>query len=322
MKKIFSKEVLIGIFTVAVLAGAYFGFNFIKNTRLFSDDNVIYAVFQQADGLEVSAPVIIKGFKIGQVEKISFNIKTSQVVVKMIVNGEYPLPANSEAKIASTSLLGGKVLDIKLGDDDTRSLASGDTMRTAQERSIIDAAGEEYGKLKEMASEIVSKLTKALDGINAALSPENTAALSATMSNLKSISGNIDEVVGGQKDNLNKTLTNLAALSASLREMSPDLQRGVKNIALLSDSLALQGPVLVRNAAQSLDNLNAILTKLKDGQGSAGKLLTDEQLYANVNDAVANLSLLLADFKENPKRYINVSVFGGGNKEKREKPKK
>lgn len=322
MKKIFSKEVLIGIFTVAVLAGAYFGFNFIKNTRLFSDDNVIYAVFQQADGLEVSAPVIIKGFKIGQVEKISFNIKTSQVVVKMIVNGEYPLPANSEAKIASTSLLGGKVLDIKLGNDDTRSLASGDTMRTAQERSIIDAAGEEYGKLKEMASEIVSKLTKALDGINAALSPENTAALSATMSNLKSISGNIDEVVGGQKDNLNKTLTNLAALSASLREMSPDLQRGVKNIALLSDSLALQGPVLVRNAAQSLDNLNAILTKLKDGQGSAGKLLTDEQLYANVNDAVANLSLLLADFKENPKRYINVSVFGGGNKEKREKPKK
>lgn len=319
MKKIFTKELLIGIFTIAVLAGAYLGFNFIKNKRLFSNDNILYAVFQQADGLEVSSPVLIKGFKIGQVEKITFNIRTSQIIAMLVVDGQYPLPANSQAKITSASLLGGKVLEIQLGTDDGKILHNSDTIKTSQERGIMDVAGEEYGKLKETASEIISKLNKALDGVNSALSPENTAALNATLVNLKSISGNVNDVLASQKENLNRTLANLATLSASLRDAAPNIERGVKNLALLSDTLVTQGPILLHNAADAVDNLKNVLAKLNAGQGSAGKLLTDEHLYANINEAVANLSLLLADFKENPKRYINVSVFGGGNKEKKAK---
>lgn len=319
MRKIFTKEVKIGIFTVIVLAGAYFGLNYLKSKRLFSNDNIIYAVFNQADGLEVGAPVIIKGFKIGTVEKINFDIRSEQLLVKLLVNGEYPLPINSEAKIASTSLLGGKVLEVKLGNDVVQTLGNGDTIRTSTERNIMDVAGEEYGKLKEMASDIVTKLSQALDGMNKVLSDDNARALSATLANLSSISGNINEAVSSPTKGLKTTMENISVLSASLREAAPDLQRGLHNIALLSDTLSVKGPVLISNAAASLDNLNQVIAKVNRGEGSAGKLINDEALYKNLNEAVANMSILLADLKANPKRYINVTVFGGGNRDKKDK---
>ena len=41
-----------------------------------------------------------------------------------------------------------------------------------------------------------------------------------------------------------------------------------------------------------------------------GKLLKDESMYNNLNDASNELKELLADIKNNPKRYIHFSVFG------------
>lgn len=310
MKKIFSKQVLIGIFTVAVLSLTYFGLNFLKSRRVFSDDNIIYAVFPQADGLEVSSPVLIKGFRIGTVDKVTFNIKTSQVLVKMIVDGQYDLPANSEAQISSASILGGKVIEVFLGQNDTQFLSSGDTIRSVYAPSITESLGQEYGKLKATAGEIVEKLNTALDGINRVLSKENTASLNATLTNLRSISDNVDGIVSDERANISKVIANLSVLSSSLKTMAPDIERGVANFALLSDSLKVQGPALIADAAGSIENLNVILAKINGNQGSVGKLLNEPELYNNLNHTIQSLTLLLEDLKANPKRYINVTIFG------------
>ncbi|MEG0466785.1 MAG: MlaD family protein [Mucinivorans sp.] len=310
MKKIFSKQVLVGIFTVAVLAGTYFGISFLKSKKVFSDDNIIYAIFPQADGLEVSSPVLIKGFRIGTVEKVSFNIETSQVIVKMTVDGQYDLPSTSEAQITSTSILGGKVVEVKLGGVSPTVLVSGDTIRTVFAPSMAESMGAEYGKLKATANEIVSKLNSTLDGINKVISAENVAALSATLANLNSISGNIDQVVSKERDNIAVIIANLSVLSTSLKNMSPNLERGIGNLATLSDTLRTQGPALIASAASSIINLNGILSKINSKNGSLGMLVNDPALYQNLNETIANLTLLLEDLKANPKRYINVTVFG------------
>mgnify|MGYP001811895938 CR=1 FL=1 len=45
------------------------------------------------------------------------------------------------------------------------------------------------------------------------------------------------------------------------------------------------------------------------------KRQTDEELYENLTNASRELDLLLQDFRLNPKRYVNVSVFGKKQKE-------
>lgn len=310
MKKLFSKKVLIGIFTVAVLAISYWGLNFLKSKRIFSNDNVIYATFPQADGLEVSAPVLVKGFRIGTVEKISFDIRASQVLVRMTLNDEYPLPFDSKAEITSTSIIGGKVMEVKLGVDESHTLQSGDTIRTIFAPGIAESLGQEYGKLKATANEIIEKLNSALDGINQVLSPENTKAISSTLANLQSVSGNVDQMINDERANITKIISNLSALSASLKTMAPQIERGINNFALLSDSLAVQGPALIANAAGSIDNLNQILNKVDNGTGSVGKLINDAELYNNLNLAVESLNMLMQDLQTNPKKYVNITVFG------------
>lgn len=310
MKKLFSKKVLIGVFTVAVLSFSYLGLNFLKSKRIFSNDNVIYAVFPQADGLEVSSPVLVKGFRIGTVEKISFDIHTAEVLVKMTVNGEYPLPYNSKAEIVSTSILGGKVMEVKLGSDDSRALASGDTITTIFAPGLVESLGQEYGQIKATVNDVIAKFSSVLDGLNKVLSDQNTKAISATLENVRSISSDLDEVVQKESSNISNIIANLSVLSASLKNVTPDIERGVKNIALLSDTLSRHAPDLIANASGAVDNLNSILKKIDQGQGTLGKVVSDEVLYDNLSLTVENLNLLIEDIKKNPKRYINVSVFG------------
>jgi phospholipid/cholesterol/gamma-HCH transport system substrate-binding protein len=52
------------------------------------------------------------------------------------------------------------------------------------------------------------------------------------------------------------------------------------------------------------------MSKLEQGDGTLGKLMNDKELYSNLTSASRELDLLLQDFRLNPKRYVNVSVFG------------
>ena len=319
MKKRISKPFLIGIFAVVVFVGTFFGINFLKSRRVFSSDRIIYAVFPSADGLEVSAPVLIKGFKIGTVDKVSFDMQTTEVLVKLVVDGQYDLPSTSTAQIASTSILGGKAMEITLGPKNGSFLASGDTIKAIYAPGLTESLGAEYGKLKETATEVVEKFNKVLDGLNRALSEENTAALSATLANLRAVSNDLSDVTSSQKTNIKQLMANLASLSASLQKMAPDLERGLKNFSAVSEDLKTQAPQLIASVVGAVSNLNGILAKINAGEGTAGKLVSDNELYESLNTTVNSLNALLEDLKANPKRYINVSVFGGGNKEKKEK---
>lgn len=305
MKKRLSKEVKIGLFGLAVMICLYLGMNFIKSRNVFSKDNTFYAIYNQADGIEVSSPVVIKGFRVGTVEKVNFDIKTANVIVKMTVKKEYPLPVDSKAKIASSSLLGGKQLEIQLGIGE-QYYANGDTLRTVIEPNLMQIAGSEYEKLKTQASTMIEQVSKALFAVNEVLSEKNVANLSATLANLESVSMNFDKMVGDKKSDLNVTLGNIAALSKSLNNYTPMLESSLLNITKATDSL----PSLVFNATSALDKLNGTLSKMERGEGTLGKIVSDEELYNNLNNATLSLDLLLKDIKTNPKRYINVSVFG------------
>ncbi|MEH6514941.1 MAG: MCE family protein, partial [Maribacter arcticus] len=57
-------------------------------------------------------------------------------------------------------------------------------------------------------------------------------------------------------------------------------------------------------------SLDQITQKMKNGDGTLGLLMNDKELYSNLNSTSRELDLLLQDFRLNPKRYVNVSVFG------------
>jgi phospholipid/cholesterol/gamma-HCH transport system substrate-binding protein len=113
------------------------------------------------------------------------------------------------------------------------------------------------------------------------------------------------------------------SLSSTLNDSRTGIKPLMGKINSFADTLSnMELASAVANANRSLENLNKTLAQVNEGQGTLGKLTKNDSLYRNLNEAAADLDSLLIDVRENPKRYINFSVFGGGGKKKEKKNKK
>jgi phospholipid/cholesterol/gamma-HCH transport system substrate-binding protein len=56
------------------------------------------------------------------------------------------------------------------------------------------------------------------------------------------------------------------------------------------------------------DRLDKVMGALQAGEGTAGQLLRDKQLYENMNGAVGDLRKLVQDIRADPRKYLNVRV--------------
>ena len=137
-----------------------------------------------------------------------------------------------------------------------------------------------------------------------------------TITKLRRISDQMNDQIGSGKGTIGKLLkdeelynrTNslikrLDDTSARLERAMAKVERGEGNLGKL-----LNDEKLYADARETIDKLNKIATGLERGEGTAGKLLKDERLYQNLNNMSAEVTKLLYDFRQNPKKYLSVKV--------------
>ena len=66
----------------------------------------------------------------------------------------------------------------------------------------------------------------------------------------------------------------------------------------------------IEELSKTANQLNQVIAGINRGEGSLGKLMKDEELYNNLTKTSNSLNELISDLKQNPKKYINISVFG------------
>ena len=301
------KEVKIGLFAIAMLLCAWAGIRFLSGIDLFSRSNVFYAAYNKIDGVQTASPIFIKGVKVGTVTAIHFDpSKSKEVVLELTVRRQYAIPSDSEAGIYSDGLLGAKAIGIALGES-AEMLRSGDTIRTQYSADLMEVAGSELEFLKQKVTQVTSDLSTTLHTLNS-LIENNADNIGGTVRHLNSLSGNLDDVLSTQRETLRGMIGSLAEFSSALGDNASQIDSVLTGLGRFSTSLAESG--LAENLAKTSDELNAVLGRLNEGEGSMGQLLQDTELYDNLTAAGDNLSKLLSDLKEHPGRYVHFSLFG------------
>jgi phospholipid/cholesterol/gamma-HCH transport system substrate-binding protein len=130
-------ETIVGAL-VLVVAGVFVFYAFTKSDRSGPDGYEIVARFGRIDGLKRGADVTLSGVKIGTVASIELDKKTYQAVVRMIVSSSVPIPADTNAKIVSESLLGGMTLVLDPGGDKTMIKPGGEIHNTQDAISFTE----------------------------------------------------------------------------------------------------------------------------------------------------------------------------------------
>lgn len=321
-----SKEAKIGLFAACALAGLYFGYNFLRGKKIFSSQNTYYVVYNKIDGIVKSTPIYFKGLKVGQVEKLTlFRTDSSNAIMAtLLIDKKIQLAASSEAKIVSMDLLGGKAISLLIPSL-VDPIAEGDTLLGTIENSLSASISEMITPVKNKTENVMVSLNKVLTELEKVLANGGTADLSSGISNLAGIMENLrkttsqlDQLLQSEKGKIGKITGNMASLSETLKNNNQELDATLKNFKNISDSLS-QAPIkqTIEQLNKTAKQLALITEKIEKGEGTAGKLVNDKELYDNLNKSSFELQSLLKDLQANPKKYVNVSVFGG-----KDKPKK
>ncbi len=303
-------------FIVALMVFVW-GFNFLKGNDVFVKERKLFAVYPNVNGLVQSNPVVINGMRVGQVTDLYFHPDMSgQIVVEMSLRTNFPLPDNSVARIFSSDLMGSKAIELKIGKSAVNA-ATGDTLPSALEASLMDEVNAQVAPLKTKAEGLISSLDSLVVIVQAILN-ENTkdnlaqsmTNISLTFKNLEHTTANIDSLVISERKRIAAIMRNIELISKNFEKNGTDINRIIANTASFSDSLAAADIVgTLKRADQSLADLSVILQHINEGQGTVGALMHNDTLYFELEKSAAELNKLLEDVRLNPKRYVKFSLF-------------
>ena len=303
--KFFTKEVKIALTAIVAAALLFFIINFFKGINLFSPTNHYVVRFDNVAGLTVSAPVYANGYPVGTVRSISYDYASrDRVMVDVELDDEMRIPAGTRAELAS-QMLGGVTMSLILGPNPADVLSPGDTV----EGGVHQGAIEKLEAMMPVIETMVPKIDSILTNINRltgdpalAATLQNAAALTADLrTTTRQLNTLMENDVPQLTAHLNKIGANVETLSGNLAQV--DVKGTVDNVnATLRDA---QGFVQTMNSlTQNLDS------KMRADDNSLGLLLSDRQLYDNLNSTVCSADSLLIDLRQHPKRYVHFSLFG------------
>ncbi|MEM6726658.1 MAG: MlaD family protein [Bacteroidota bacterium] len=330
-----SNEVKVGALAVAAILIFIFGYNYLDGTNILSQTKDVYVEYDNIAYLDKSAGVFAQGYQVGIVSDIQFKPDGSGLlVVTLRLNPEVQVPKTSIARIVTTDPLSGPAIQLQYtggctGDD---CLQNGDFIPGKVAGLIESLLGD--GQLEGYIDQARDAITMALDSIarKVGLSGGEGDDLSqmkddfsTIVENFKGITTSLDYLLKTTSKDISGTLGNLNSMTSTLSNNNDKIADILSNTAEFTGKLtstdldsalqqtnkALTGltQTLV-GADATLANLDKILYELNYGEGSAALMINDPQLYNNLNNSLRDLDYLLKDFRLNPKRYVNVSVFG------------
>ena len=315
-----SKDAIIGLVVVGAIVVLIWGINFLKGFNMLAAEQVFYARYDRVDGLKSSSPVTLRGYKVGQIRSIRFSdALADHLIVEFSISDQFKLPLDTRARIVSSDIMGTK--EIKLIAGSSRNmLQSGDTIQGSIEGDLKEQVSMQMLPLKNKAENLMSSVDSVLAVIQYIFNEDTRenltqsfTSINKTIKSLESATGTLDTIMTGQKTHMENIIANVDSITGNLKDNNKNITHILSNFSTISDSLSgVEIAHTINQARITLEQTNEILEKINSGEGSMGMLVNNDTLYMNLEAASNSLTNLLIDLKNNPKRYVNFSLFDKG----------
>lgn len=333
------KETKLGLFAFLVLAITIWGYYYLKGRNLLARKQVFYVEYTDIGELMISSPVKISGYQVGTVSAIELDEKDLQTVkVSLIVDSGIRIPSETKAMIEPAGIMGGAVIVLRFdrpcqGDD---CATNGATLEGGVASLMSKMLDED--QLSSYMERLRNELSGVMDTLDVLSQDPNASGLVAgslydtrqILDNTRVTTAELAVLVQRVGTQLTRVMDDLQTVTGGLKNSNQDIGGILENTnaitgqvkdADLGATISASRETMARidtsvaELAKVTAELQVVLEKINKGEGTVGKLVQDPAMYENLLRTSKNVELLLQDVRLNPKRYINVSVFGGKQKE-------
>ena len=279
-------ELAVGALVALIFAGLAVFTIAISGKNLFRKNVFqIETVMPDAMGLRPNDPVIAKGTTVGSVTKVFYDRDGVHVQAQLEAPVEFH--EGYEITVVSTSILGGRQLVLKEGDETSPVV-----------EDVRHLVGRRPSDLMEDATEAVARVREFLETdalTNLYTFSESLKVLGLRLENGEGTIGRLLSSDDEMYTNLNAAVADARDAIADLKSIAARLEAGEGTLGRLLSS----DDEMYTNLNATVANLRSISDRLEKGEGTLGKLLSsDDELYRNVNGTVTDARELLDDMRE------------------------
>ncbi|MDB2317757.1 MlaD family protein [Flavobacteriales bacterium] len=288
----YSKELAIGLTTVATIICFTWGYNFLKGKNVFKAKRDYYAFYDHVHGLEVGQPVTISGYKIGQVTEITFDASYGgALLVGFHISKPLDISNDTKVKIYDMDIMGAKGLQLEPGISKVMAI-SGDTLQGDIQISLTEQVTKQFVPIKDGTERLIN-------------------VLDSTLRSITLLTQKASDLIEVNHNSISSAAEHIDTLSQTLNAQREDFEVILNNFRTFSSDLAASNvSSAISQIDETMNSLDLVLTDINTGHGSLGKLVKDGQLYTDMTASMSQLELLLEDLREHPKRYVHFSLFG------------
>jgi phospholipid/cholesterol/gamma-HCH transport system substrate-binding protein len=292
-------EVRVGAMVILAALVAVIGTMWFQKFQLAEKRYSFFVRFNEVGGLVTGDPIHINGVENGRVDAVT--LLADRVVVEMAVRDGVVIPYDSRIALKSLGIMGERFVAIVRGDS-SLAIAPGDTVDGAYLMGLSEVMGAAGGIIDE-----VRATTTNLREITSSLTSDGT--LQQGIDDFAATGRNLRTMTERNRDRVDRAIVRFERSATLLDSLIATRYSTIDSSLAAIGRAGGKAEATVDNLAVVSEDLREITTKLRAGEGSAGRLLNDDAFVTKLESTVTRLDSLIADIQRNPGRYVKFSLF-------------
>jgi phospholipid/cholesterol/gamma-HCH transport system substrate-binding protein len=299
-----SNESKIGALTAIAITLILLGYNYMASEGDFFKPTSHYFVnYTLAPGLTKGNKVLLNGYKVGFVQKISYQSENNTILATIKITEKLKIPKNSIAQIISEDILGSRAIKLILDTTNMKKNlfhTSGDLLLADVEINKLDELTRTVDPMVHKAEDILQYLDSfVVKSGKVEQMLDNTNLLITSIIKTSNVTS---ELIATNQNAIVSTLKNTKEITDKLNQNTHELTSLLKELHTFASDLNQHE--LASKTNELLTSVHQISAKIDSGDGTLGLLINQNTLHTQLEENLKNLNILLLDLQHHPEKYL------------------